>query len=130
MINVSWAPTFGLTPGERFTATIDACGGLVFAGELTGGALDTLHIALDLALLDPGDLISIDASRLTSIDPSAVSELLRYQLIAAARQRQFCLERATPAVVKTLDLLDVGPILLSRHAFDVAHFEPKGLLRR
>lgn len=100
-----------------FAASLGSGGGVVLAGELVEEALDALCMALDAALdhamSDLKEFISIDASCLLSIDSSALSELLRYQLLAVTRQRRFCFDRASPPVVEILDLFDLRPILMS-----------------
>jgi anti-anti-sigma factor len=104
-------PTDGTLP--TFTAWLDQSGRPVLVGELDIGGVDALRTVLDQAMLEPEDVISIDASALTFVDSSGIREVLRYELMAAASGRSLWLESASPPVLQILDILDLRHILLS-----------------
>ncbi len=99
------------TPVPAFSAAVRADGAVELAGELSLAELGALRAALDEALAAEGDLLRVDAERLTFIDTTAISELLRYQLLAAAERRLLCVERPSPFVTMVLDLLDLQHLL-------------------
>jgi anti-sigma B factor antagonist len=103
--------TAGLGQREaRFTAAIDSDGYVVLAGELDHCGIDGLRAVLDQALFEPGDIV-IDVADLSFIDSSALTELLRYQLLVASQQRTLRLVRLSDSVAIVLDLLDLGYLL-------------------
>jgi anti-anti-sigma factor len=90
---------------------------VALAGELDVGALDALRAALDQVLLEPDEVVEIDAAQLSFIDSTAISELLRYHVIAAAEQRWLHLERVSWPVGNVLDILDLRHILMDEPRF-------------
>jgi anti-anti-sigma factor len=95
-----------------FRAVVHVGGPLALVGELDISGLDALRVALDQALLEAHETIEIDATELSFIDSAAISELLRYQLVAATKHRCFVV-RASRQVAAVLGLLDLDPILVS-----------------
>jgi|ERR1700733_1154384 len=98
-------------PSGEFSAAVDPSGRIALAGELDITRLDTLRGILDEALVATDALLSVDASQLSFIDRAAVSELLRYQLLLAARQRRMWLDPVSDPVETVLDLLDLRHLL-------------------
>jgi ABC-type transporter Mla MlaB component len=98
-------------PPGRFSASFDADGHVTLTGELGITRLDALRAVLDRALLGSGELLPVDVGRLWFIDPAAVSELLRYQLLASTRQRRLCLDPISAPVAMVVDLFDLRHIL-------------------
>lgn len=96
-----------------FTATLDGAGSVVLAGELDIASVESLRTALDQVLLEPSELILIDAAQLSFIDSVAISELLRYQVAAAAQCRRIRLVRVSRVVADVLSLLDLDPVLMA-----------------
>jgi anti-anti-sigma factor len=94
-----------------FSAAVDRSGRIALAGELDITRLDMLRGILEEALEGTDALLSVDASELSFIDRAAVSELLRYQLLLAVRQRHMCLDPVSDPVETVLDLLDLRHIL-------------------
>jgi anti-sigma B factor antagonist len=94
----------------KFTAAVDSDGRVVLAGELDRGGIDGLRAVLDQALFDQGDIL-VDVANLSFIDSSALTEMLRYQLLAASQERQLRLVRVSEPVAVVLDLLDLGHLL-------------------
>ena len=115
MTTTAPAPSSGKTTSApaSFAATVSPDGRVQLAGELDIGSLPAFRAALDQALLDPGDVVRIDAMRLSFIDSSVVSELLRYQLAAAVQRRQIRFEEVSQSVALVIDLLDLRHILMS-----------------
>jgi anti-anti-sigma factor len=99
------------TTSGQFSAAVDPSGRIALAGELDITRLDTLRAILDEALEGSGVILSVDASKLSFIDRSAVSELLRYQVLLAARQRRLWLDPVSDPVETVLDLFDLHHIL-------------------
>jgi anti-anti-sigma factor len=97
---------------EPFSAALQPDGRVVLTGELDISGLEALRAALDQALCDPGDLLAIDAAQLSFIDSIAITELLRYGLKAAVRNRRLCLEPVSSAVGDVIDLLDLRHVLM------------------
>ncbi len=95
-----------------FTAAFDFEGRVVLRGELDRSGIDGLRAVLDQALFEPGDIV-VDVEGLSFIDSSALTELLRYQLLAASQQRLLRLVRLSAPVAVVLDVLDLGPLLVS-----------------
>lgn len=95
-----------------FRAVVHPGARVILEGELDISALDALRAVLDQALLDPDEVIEIDAAELTFIDSAAISELLRYQVVAAARQRRLHLEHVPSPVTIVLDALDLRHVLM------------------
>ena len=95
------------TTHAAFTAAVHSRGRVVLSGAFDRAGLDAFRAAVDQALLEPAELIRIDASRLSCIDSTAVSELLRYQLTAFAHRRQLRLERVSVPVAEELDRLEL-----------------------
>lgn len=95
-----------------FSARLESSGQLVLSGELDVAASNPLRAVLDQAMLDPGDVISIDASGVTFIDTLGIGELLRYELIAAVNGRRLWLGSASPAVSRIIDLMELHHLLL------------------
>jgi anti-anti-sigma regulatory factor len=87
-------------------------GHVALGGVLDVASLDALRVALDQALLGSDDLIRLDAAELEIIDSAAISELLRYQLIAISQQKRFSLENVSGLVALILDLLDLRDLLV------------------
>jgi anti-anti-sigma factor len=102
----------GCTQGGLFRAVVYPGARVTLEGDLDISALDALRTALDQALLDPDEVIAIDAAELTFIDSAALSELLRYHVVAAARQRRLHLERVPGPVATVLDALDLRHVLM------------------
>ena len=96
-----------------FKARVNSDGGVALTGDLDIASLDALRAALDQALLEPGALISIDATDLTFIDAEAIRELRRYQVAANTRRRMLYLEQVSVPVAEALDLLDMGHLLMA-----------------
>lgn len=101
----------GRRKSRQFSAVIDRNGRIALAGELDITRLDALRAVLDEALGGPGSVLSVDVGELSFIDPAAVSELLRYQLFAATRQRRLWLNPVSDPVEMVLDLFDLHDIL-------------------
>jgi anti-anti-sigma factor len=97
----------------RFTATLDGASRVVLAGELDIASVESLRTVLDQVLLEPSELILIDAAQLSFIDSVAISELLRYQVAAAAQRRRIRLVRVSRVVADVLSLLDLDPVLMA-----------------
>jgi anti-anti-sigma regulatory factor len=95
------------------TATLDPVGRIALEGDLDAAGVDVLRTVLDQALLGSGKIIAIDASRVTSMDPVAVTELLCYHLVALANLRSLRLTAASRPVLDTLDAFDFEPILMA-----------------
>ncbi len=100
-------------PAAWFTATVHPDGRVVLSGELDVAGLDAFRVALDQVIGDPGGLIRIDAARLSFIDSTAVSELLRYQLAATVRRSWLVLEQMSRPVAQVLDLFDLRHIFMA-----------------
>lgn len=96
---------------EFFTATVEVDGTVTLQGELDISGIGALRAALDQALLAPEPLIMIDTSSLSFIDARAISELLRYQLIASSRRQRILLQNLSPQVARALDILDLSDVL-------------------
>jgi anti-sigma B factor antagonist len=99
-------------PSAVFTAAVDVEGHVVLRGELDRSGIDGLRAVLDQALFEPGDIV-VDVEGLSFIDSSALTELLRYQLLAASQQRLLRLVRLSAPVAVVLDVLDLGPLLVT-----------------
>jgi anti-anti-sigma factor len=111
-LTASLSPSTGTWPhSARFRATVHPSARVALAGELDISALDALRVALDQALLESDETIQIDAAQLSFIDSAAISELLRYHLVAASQQRRLQLERVSRPVATVLDILDLTHIL-------------------
>lgn len=95
-----------------FTAIVHSDGGVELCGELATVSLDAFRAALDQALLEPVELVRIDASQLSFIDSAALTELLGYQLTAASLRRRLWLEQISSAVAESLDFLDLRHLLM------------------
>lgn len=112
-MTVTKPPTPGADcPSGTFTATMHPEGHVALGGVLDVASLDALRVALDQALLGSDDLIRLDAAELEIIDSAAISELLRYQLIAISQQKRFSLENVSGLVALILDLLDLRDLLV------------------
>ena len=96
---------------SKFRAAADPSGRIALTGELDITQLDALRAILDEALQGSQALLPLDAGELSFIDSAAVSELLRYQLVLAARQRRLWLEPVSDSVETTLGLFDLQHIL-------------------
>lgn len=100
-------------PGDfPLGATIDTAGRIILEGELDVGGVDALHDVLEQALLEPRDIV-IDVSGLSFIDSRAITELLWFQLRAAALNRHLRLVRLSPPVTRVIDLLDLRHLLVA-----------------
>lgn len=97
---------------DCFSAHLEPRGHPVLSGRLDIKALSALRAVLGQALLEPGDIIAIDAGALTFVDQAAIQELLRYELAAAVYGKRLWLESAPIAFVQDLDLLDLRHVLL------------------
>jgi anti-anti-sigma factor len=86
-------------------------GQVILAGEADIACLDSLRAALDQAMLEAGTVITVDLADVSFIDTAAISEFLRYQLLASPRHQQFCLKNASGEVALALDVLDLRHIL-------------------
>lgn len=95
-----------------FTATSFAAGHVRLEGELDISGLDALRSVLEQALVGSDDVV-VDVAGLTFIDSRAISELLRFQLVAAAQSREVLLLRPSPAVARVIDILELGHILMA-----------------
>jgi anti-anti-sigma factor len=105
------APDAGVNQRDAtFTATVDSAGRVVLRGELDHCGIDGLRAVLDQALFEPGDIL-VDVESLSFIDSSALTELLRYQLLAASQQRLLRLVRLSAPVAIVLDVHDLGHLL-------------------
>ena len=102
---------FDRRQSDHFRASVDPCGRIALAGELDVTQLPALRAILDEALERSDAHLSVDAGDLSFIDSAAVSELLRYQLVLAARQRQLWLDPVSDSVETTLGLFDLQHIL-------------------
>ena len=102
----------GCTQGDSFQAVVYPGARVILAGEFDITSLDALRTVLDQALLDPDEIIEIDLAELTFIDSAAISELLRYQVVAAVRQRRLHLQRVPGPVATVLDALDLRHVLM------------------
>lgn len=98
-------------PTGWFRAAVHSGGHVVLEGELDVSALDALRATLDQVLLGSGDSIAIDVAGLSFIDSAAISELLRYQIAASARQRHLCLEHVSEQIAAVLEFLDLDHLL-------------------
>ena len=98
-------------PASGFTAALQN-GRVVLIGELDIASVESLRIVLDQALLESEEQIRIDAAQLSFIDSVAISELLRYQVAAAAQRRRLRIESASRPVTEVLNLLDLCPVLM------------------
>ncbi len=85
-----------------FSAALDSSGKLFLYGELDVSGIDALRVVLDQALLEPGNEIVVNGSRLASIDLPASRELLEYQTRAASSRRRLWLEPVSIEVTKAL----------------------------
>jgi anti-anti-sigma regulatory factor len=103
---------------DRFSAYLDSNGWCVLVGELDGGELGILRAVLDQAMLEPSDLVVLDASQLVFIDSRAVGEILRYALAAAVARRHLCIVGARPCVITLLERFELGHILLLEPCWD------------
>ena len=99
-----------------FRAAVHPGGHVVLEGELDVSALDALRAALDQVLLGSGEPIAIDVAGLSFIDSAAISELLRYQIAASARQRLLCLDRVSKQVAAVIECLDLDHVLIAKPA--------------
>ncbi len=106
------APPDPIADVVPFTAFIGLEGHVHLDGELDIGGLDALRAVLDQAFLAPGD-VTIDAASLSFIDSRAIAELLHFQLLAAAQNRQLGLLRPSATLAKVIDILDLGHILVT-----------------
>jgi anti-anti-sigma factor len=95
----------------HFGAAIDSSGRIALTGELDITQLGALRGILDEALDRSGGPLLVDAGHLSFIDQSALSELLRYQLLAAARQRRLWLDQVSDPVGMLVDAFDLQHIL-------------------
>jgi anti-anti-sigma factor len=95
----------------HFTAAFDSTCRITLTGELEITQLDALRGVLDEALDRSEGPIQIDASGLSFIDQSAIAELLRYKLLAAARQRRLWLDPVSDPVWMLVDMFDLHHIL-------------------
>ena len=95
-----------------FSASVGPDGRVVLTGELDVASIDALRASLEVALIEPGEVILINCARLSFIDSAAIAVLLRYQLRAAVRQRRVLLEETSPHVTEVLDLLDLRHLLM------------------
>jgi ABC-type transporter Mla MlaB component len=95
----------------HFSAAFDSSRRITLTGELDITQLDALRGILDEALDRSGGPLQIDASDLSFIDQSAIAELLRYQLLAAARQRPLWLDPVSDPVWMLVDMFDLHHIL-------------------
>ncbi len=95
----------------NFDAVCDLSYRITLTGELDITRLDALRGVLDEALDRSGGPIQIDASALSFIDQSAIAELLRYKLLAAARQRRLWLDPVSDPMWMLVDMFDLHHIL-------------------
>jgi anti-anti-sigma factor len=95
----------------HFGAAIDSSGRIALTGELDITRLGALRGILNEALDRSGGPLLVDAGDLSFIDQSAISELLRYQLLAAARQRRLWLNPVSDPVGMLVDVFDLQHIL-------------------
>jgi anti-anti-sigma regulatory factor len=68
---------------------------------------------LDQVLLEPSELMVIDAAQLSFIDSVAISELFRYQVAATSQPRRIQLVRAPRVVADVLSLLDLDAVFMA-----------------
>ncbi len=95
----------------HFSAAVDSGGRIVLTGELDITQLGALRGILDEALNRSRGPLLVDAGDLSFIDQSAISELLRYQLLAAAQQRRLWLDPVSEPVGVLVDVFDLQHIL-------------------
>lgn len=98
---------------EWFTAIVGPDARVDLSGQLDIAGLDALRAALDQALQDPGELIAVNVEHLAFVDSLGLSELLRYQLCAAARGRHLQLQKVPDVVAHLLDALDLRHVLMA-----------------
>lgn len=76
-------------------------------GELTIYRASELCVALQAALLQPGDL-EIDLSEVSEMDSAGVQLLMAAKRAAQASQRQLRLTAHSPAVLEVFETLDLA----------------------
>ena len=97
-------------PDASFRAVVRDGGTVELVGELDITGVAALREALDQALLEQAETLQVDATAVNFIDSAALSELLYYQLVAAAQQRRLVVD-PSPQMATVLELLDLGPAL-------------------
>jgi len=93
-----------------FVATVDAPGHCVLEGELDLASVEALRAALEQAFLESSD-IEVDVAGVHFVSSPVLTELLRFQIRAAAEKRQMRLVHLSAPVEKILDLLDLRELL-------------------
>ena len=86
---------------------------MVLAGELDIASVESLRTVLDQVLLEPSERTSSTQLNFPSSIRSRISELLRYQVAAAAQRRRIRLVRVSRVVADVLSLLDLDPVLMA-----------------
>jgi anti-anti-sigma factor len=97
---------------------------VALTGELDIRALDALRGALDKAQLEADDTIPIDAAQMSFIDSTAISDLLRYHMVAAAQHRCLYFKSVSRPVATVLDFLDLEHILVDQRSL-TAQSDPR-----
>lgn len=96
-----------------FTATIDRDGRVVLEGALDAGGVAALGAVLAQALPEAGEELVVDAAHVTRLAPAAVAELLRFEILAAARQCRLVVSPASPPVLRIVDALELRHVLMA-----------------
>jgi len=95
-----------------FSASFEPDGYVVLKGELDVTGIAALRDALDQAILATRESIVITATALKFIDSAAITEILRYNLIACIQDRDLLLDGVSDQVAVVLDAFDLCPILM------------------
>ena len=105
---------YGIKPPPAFAIAADGADGTVVVrleGELDLAASGSLRAHVDAAAGSP---LVLDLERVTFVDSSAVRDLVRARLDAAARGDRFVLAAVPPVVMRILELTQTSRL------FDIA----------